>query len=451
MIKMRAPVMSARNALVIANGRTRILPILLCVLLPWPAYAADDLLNKAIRCSDFDDCFNVMLQASDPRQPEAINVAAARIGEIGKPPKGNRKAARELNARGLSEYKKGHISEAVALMQQAANEDPSDVEVQSNLGLILLKANRSEDAKLPLKTSLTINPRRTSAWVPMAELFFEIGDSAKAVSSLMLAYEFSENKERTRTYFEGKSGTADRNATIYTTALKKVNEPRPKMQASADEVSKNSPSRSITRNEARAIVIEKLNADAELRNDPLRKEVTLCALNPALDETFRNATELDAPTFERRVVATMESMKTAMERKDPELMLRLLKCLVNAGALEQAMKDKGEQDRQPLTSGPTPTVPSIDMDDLKLDMAALDGRRVRVRGFGFYMMDMFMLKKSMSDLSPILVDTSRLSRDQRRHIIQQCGNIMSGCQVTVIGTVGKVTFQSGILAEKVEW
>ncbi len=93
----------------------------------------------------------------------------------------------------------------------------------------------------------------------------------------------------------------------------------------------------------------------------------------------------------------------------------------------------------------------IDMDDLRLDMASLGGQKVRVMGVGNYMLDMFMLKKSMTDMSPIIIDTSKLQREQRRQIIQRCGDIMSGCRVIVIGTVGKVSYQNGIVAENIEW
>jgi hypothetical protein len=91
------------------------------------------------------------------------------------------------------------------------------------------------------------------------------------------------------------------------------------------------------------------------------------------------------------------------------------------------------------------------MDDLRLDMASLDGKKVRVRGVGHFMMDMFMLKKSMTDMSPMIVDIAKLPRDQRREIMSQCSDLMSGCQVTVHGTVGKVNFKKGLFAERVEW
>jgi len=53
-----------------------------------------------------------MLQSTDPRNPEAISVAAARIAEFQKPTRGNRKVARELNAKGLAEFKKGNFVDA---------------------------------------------------------------------------------------------------------------------------------------------------------------------------------------------------------------------------------------------------------------------------------------------------------------------------------------------------
>jgi hypothetical protein len=83
-------------------------------------------------------------------------------------------------------------------------------------------------------------------------------------------------------------------------------------------------------------------------------------------------------------------------------------------------------------------------------MASMQGKKVRVRGVGFYMMDMFMLKKSMTDMSPVFVDISNLVRDQRKEIISRCGDMMKGCILIVHGTVGKVSYQNGLLAEHVE-
>lgn len=418
------------------------------VLLLQPAFAADDLLQKAAGCSDLGSCLEVMLQATDPRRPEPISVAAARIGELEKPPKGNRKAARELNAKGLSEFKKDNFADATKHLQQAANEDPSDVEVQSNLGFALLRDNRLAGAQAALKSALAINPRRTSTWVPMAEYFFEAGDSAKATASLLLAYEFSENRERTRNFFDIKAGTADRNAVMYELALKKLNEPaRAAIETARIEAPKAKQSTSVTKSGANVMLMEKINSDPQLK-DPLTKEVSICALGGTVDETFGSATVLDAATVERRLKVAIDGTK---EIKDPDVALRMMKCAINSKAFEQALKEKGDQDKPSSAARPAPSLPLLDMDDLRLDMAALDGRKVRVRGIGHYVMEMFMLKKSVTDMSPIIINTSKLAREQRRQIIQQCSDIMSGCRVTVQGTVGKVSYQNGISAENIEW
>jgi tetratricopeptide (TPR) repeat protein len=290
--------------------RRRTVLLLLLGISSLSASAADDLLKRSIQCADFDDCFNVMLQATDPRKPEVINIAAARIGEFSKPPKGSRNAARNLNVKGLSEFKKGNVDEASLLLQQAATLDPSDVEIQSNLGLALLRANRLAGAQVALRAALALNPRRTGAWVPMAEYFFEEGDSAKATSSLLLAYEFSENREKTRKYFEGKAGATDRNSTIYALALKKLDgAPRSSVETGDANLPKIKQGALLTLNDARAKLFEKVSSDPGMRNDPSMKETYLCTLNDSLEAAFGGATVLDEATFERRMSDLVRALR----------------------------------------------------------------------------------------------------------------------------------------------
>lgn len=422
-----------------------------CSLLMLPAFAADDLTAKAAACGDFDSCFEVLLQAADPTRPEAISVAAAKIGELQKPPKGNRKAARDLNAKGLSEFKKDNFADAVNQFQQASKEDPSDVEVQTNLGWALLRANRLVVAQVALKSAIAMGPRRTSSWVPMAEYFFEAGDSGKAIASLLLAYEFSEYRERTRTFFDSKAAAADRNAVVYTLALKKLNElPRFALETARVEEPKTKQSVSITKIEAKKMLIEEMASDPNLRNDPALKDLSICALEGPLDETFGAAAVLDATTYERRIRTARARQKAGMSEPSPEASLRMMQCLLSSPAVVQAMKDKGGQDN-PSATKQAPSLPLLDMDDLRLDIASLEGRKVRVKGVGLYMMDMLILKKSMTDMTPVYINISKLEREQRRQILQQCSNIMAACQVTVQGVVGKVNYLNGILAENIEW
>ena len=413
-------------------------------ILALPVQASSDLLGRAAKCGDFYECFNLMVQSADPRNPEAISVAAARIAEFQKPLRGNRKIARELNAKGLAAFKNGNFVEAVTLLQQSSSEDPGDVEILSNLGLALLKANRAQDARQALRSSLAINPRRTSAWVPMADALFEIGDSHSALAALLLAYEFSENREKTRSFFDGKSGSSERVASLYTQALKKIEEPRQVSPSTSVDSSQTGTRQSFTKSDARTYVIQKLDADPDFRSKPMEKDMIVCFMNGAIDDIYSNASSLDKATFENRLSVYADSFK----KDDPKAKLRLMKCLVNSPMLEQAMTEKSFEKRPHSSSSSTPL---LDMDDLRLDMASLDGKKVRVRGVGHFMMDMFMLKKSMTDMSPMIVDIAKLPRDQRREIMSQCSDLMSGCQVTVHGTVGKVNFKKGLFAERVEW
>lgn len=105
----------------------------------------------------------------------------------------------------------------------------------------------------------------------------------------------------------------------------------------------------------------------------------------------------------------------------------------------------------------TPEAPELeliemmDIDDLRLDMESLNDKEVRVRGKGQYMMDIFMLTKNDADMNPIIIDISRLERNDRKDILKNCSDVMRQCEVTIQGTVGDVSFQSGIIAEKIEW
>ena len=199
----------------------------------------------------------------------------------------------------------------------------------------------------------------------------------------------------------------------------------------------NPPESLVSKNDAKAMIVEMLNSDSDMRDNPFKKATTICAFDDVLAESFGGATVLDATILQSRISPAMDRLT-----KDPDFNLKILKCAINSEAFAQSMKEKGEQDR---------SAPLIDMDDLRTDMASLDGRKVRVQGVGNYMMNMFILKKNSTDMSPIIVDITKLQRDQHRKILQQCADIMTGCRVTVYGTVGKVSFENGISAESVEW
>ena len=188
----------------------------------------DVVLERAKRCADIDGCANLMLEAIYPIKAEALQVAAARLNELNKAQRGERKVARALNQKGLDELKASNFLPAIELLKQASLADPADVEIASNLGYAYLKADRADDAARSLFSALAIDPRRTSAWAPISECFALKGRNEEAVRALLLGYEFSSNKEKTIAFYEEKKLGADREAMkpIYATASQRISQNR---------------------------------------------------------------------------------------------------------------------------------------------------------------------------------------------------------------------------------
>ena len=191
---------------------------------PQQQAAVDSLLDRATKCSVIKGCMEIMLEGVSPRKPEVIQVAATRIGEYSKPQRGDRKAARALNTRGLDEFKNNNYTTAIDLLKQAAAVDPADVEIQSNLGFVALRANRKDIAVDALTNALLIDPRRTSSWIPISELYVINSNSEGGIRALLVAYEFSANKEKSIAFFEDKSNKAERieMQPIYKSVLDKI-------------------------------------------------------------------------------------------------------------------------------------------------------------------------------------------------------------------------------------
>lgn len=192
---------------------------------PAAAPATPSLLERAAKCADIKECIALMLEAIDPRSPEALHVAAVRIAELNKAQRGDRKEARKLNDKGLAEFKKKNYEAAIGLLKQASIADPADVEILSNLGHVALQGNQINDAVTALTDALLVDPRRTSTWTPIAELYVIRDKQDSAVRALLLGYEFSGNKDKTVAVYEAQAIAAERESMrpAYAEALKKIN------------------------------------------------------------------------------------------------------------------------------------------------------------------------------------------------------------------------------------
>lgn len=205
---------------------------------------------------------------------------------------------------------------------------------------------------------------------------------------------------------------------------------------------KGSRTQQLTKPQAQAYISQQLEPSFKDMTDPMQREIMTCLVGGAIDVIYRGNTSFDVATLEARFGSLMEELKD----KDTKPNLILMRCFINSKEVEKAIdKQNQEQHLQ------TPPLPLIDMDDLRVDMASLDGKRVRVVGFGYYMMDMFMIKKNRTDTSPVFVDITKLPRQQRKEIIGQCVDILAGCRLIVTGTVRNLTYQKGVLAERIDW
>ena len=91
---------------------------------------------------------------------------------------------------------------------------------------------------------------------------------------------------------------------------------------------------------------------------------------------------------------------------------------------------------------------NIDYIDLKIDIKSLQGAKIKTKGSAQLFTDMLMLKGNNMDMNPIFIDYKSVSRGEKKHIFESCA---IGCPVTVYGEVGVVLYQTGIIAEKIEW
>lgn len=119
-----------------------------------------------------------------------------------KPPKGNRKEARKLNAEGLEHFGAGRFAAAGLSFEQAMQVDPSDQEIVNNGGFAHLEAGNLMRAETLLVQALFLAPTRSSAWINLGLLYAKRGDDRLSVAAFQNGIRFTRNPSRAQTYFE---------------------------------------------------------------------------------------------------------------------------------------------------------------------------------------------------------------------------------------------------------
>lgn len=149
-----------------------------------------------------------------------ISEIKGNLEALPKPANGDRKAARKLNEQGLAALKSEDFSLALSSLKSAVAADPADVEVLNNYVYALIKGKRLQDAESEAGRLLTISPGRSSAWANLAEVYAVKNNKDEAVAALILAFQFSSNKDRTITFLNDQAG--DSNSPMQSSAKKAI-------------------------------------------------------------------------------------------------------------------------------------------------------------------------------------------------------------------------------------
>lgn len=135
-----------------------------------------------------------------------ISEIKAQIELLPKPVAGDRRVARKLNDDALAELKVANHATAAETFKKALESDPADIEIRNNYLYALIKAKKYSEAEPVAGELLAISPGRSSAWANLAELYSQTNRNDESIAALVLAFQFSSNKDRTLTFLNENIG-----------------------------------------------------------------------------------------------------------------------------------------------------------------------------------------------------------------------------------------------------
>lgn len=123
---------------------------------------------------------------------EAAERAVLRLEALPKPVRPmDRSWSRTLNDQGLARFRANRLDEAAELFRQAAEADGGNEEAVNNFGYALLLRGQLAEGAQKLVTTLTLAPRRASAWINLGYFFGQTGQEDGAVAANILSYRYS--------------------------------------------------------------------------------------------------------------------------------------------------------------------------------------------------------------------------------------------------------------------
>ena len=150
-----------------------------------------------------------------PASQARLDSAVAALESMQRPPRGDRKTARQLHGQGLSLIgQQGFEKLAIEKLQAAHRADPLDVQVLNDLAYAEMQGGMLADASVHLYQTLRLAPKRTSAWVNLAEVFAAGMRDAQEGRSIgtglyLVGYFFSGDRAKTVEFLRGRASAAD--------------------------------------------------------------------------------------------------------------------------------------------------------------------------------------------------------------------------------------------------
>ena len=124
-------------------------------------------------------------------------------------PRGDRAAARALNAQGVAASQARRYRDAAALFQKAREADPGDPEIRENLGYALMKSGATASAETALLSALETGPRRATAWGSLGFVYAQQGRQEEAIAMLRTAHRIAPDPKHVLDTYTRQAHTED--------------------------------------------------------------------------------------------------------------------------------------------------------------------------------------------------------------------------------------------------
>jgi Tfp pilus assembly protein PilF len=107
--------------------------------------------------------------------------------------------ASALLVRGIDALERNHIQEAVALLRQAVQLEPTSFHGQLALGIALTKALEIPQAQRALETAISLEPQNFYAHLRLAQMYQRVGVPKKAKEEFRAALDLAHSSEEKKT------------------------------------------------------------------------------------------------------------------------------------------------------------------------------------------------------------------------------------------------------------